>query len=480
MLIKKFYASTCKNDFESFRCFVDDNYDKESYLNKRLSTQRELIKEAKNYSQNSETDFKIKDLFLTSYLSESKEMQNYLLDYPLHKEFKITDVDFFKETLALISDADVDSVKDDKTQRTILMRITCDSEVKPGLLSAVLNKQPDSMLDDKDGFNALELALMFDNKNVILALENYIADKELPPKTNMALNIYKGLEPMIQENDYSKQFMELLYRIANQVQNYAMVDQLYALLGMQERFEHLKTNQKLQDILSSASNYFYPPLWSYNICQLRDYAREVAKQMIDHLIQPEMLVHKEDKYYNLTLPSGETLTVLKKSNQVISRILGRNYLEQEIKKRNFKNLAVPRKFLLAPTHIDQINVRFKLPCSKSNGGENPIGIEFEGFELYAEFIEEDKLKTEELGQQVWPDVGSMGFRDFGAVGANLFVSKRDGKTYIIDTEGKKNFFSSYFFPNTANKAIEYIKEFHFDKRTEFISIKMSVADLSLV
>ena len=129
--------------------------------------------------------------------------------------------------------------------------------------------------------SAFDIALLNNNWRVINLFKSSVktSGAALPPRTEELLRVYDG--EVLEPSDNSTIHLYQLYRVANQAQNFAMVKKLDDENDGFRAIQQEYLDEWFKDDLANSpgkNSYFHPPLWAYNINQLRDYAREVAKK----------------------------------------------------------------------------------------------------------------------------------------------------------------------------------------------------------
>ncbi len=387
--------------------------------------------------------FAVSHLFTTTFVTDeeddfvsSAQTVNFLLDYA---NSSFSDSNFFAYILGYIKD--VDELKDAQGQ-TVLMKFAAkrgfgiegEDQVAVKCFSLLLNRGAKINLQDNDEHDALTIALLAHNVPVVKLMQSHLekhGDLSLNERTKILLKVYKG-EPVDIASSKWSDFEKDIYRVANQSQNYKVVDVLY------HRFLK-ETYEKFLEELKPAY-YFHQPIWAYNISQIKAYVVDIANTLRNNVIDKKKLKKRENSNLYEYFDGHETIILVKKRVCVVGRILGRNHLEGVIKKLNVEDkVAVPRKFLTIPSgNYKDVKAKIRMPHANSmeeslnlhGTGLNPIGIEFEGAVLYAEYIEEVRTPPEDLIRNY--DVRGVGitsgFLDYGG-GANLIKSK-DGTSSV--------------------------------------------------
>lgn len=255
-----------------------------------------------------------------------------------------------------------------------------------------------------------------------------------------------------------------LYKVANQFINISLVKKL------QQDFPDIKKYEtQLLDLWKQSPNvikksqdeYFYPPLWIYNIDDLKSYAEKVIKQLQPHVISKDKLIKtKNETLFNYDLNNERILLLRKTIKPLVGRILGADHLKN-------CNRLVARKFIVEPENgLINSRVTFTLPGYTSYGAENmlditqglnSINIEIEDIELYVEYIEGNREST----------FRSCGFIDNDK--SNSIRSQKSGNLYIIDTGDDKNF----IVPSGNPRANYIAKALHFAPHLRLITLDLS-------
>ncbi len=191
-------------------------------------------------------------------------------------------------------------------------------------------------------------------------------------------------------------------------------------------------NLKTRDIIPSSDlTQVYEPYWRYNEKGLRDYAKQILKQISPYIIQASDI----DQNTLFVSHEGENISV-RKVNE-FGRVLPLLHLKEVLKQTHATHLAVPRIFLL-PKDPGTISFSFGLPYHEEesgafhcSAGDNSLYIESQSFAIYQECIEGNGY------------AGNTDFMHYGHYDLNriqIIRSKKDSKNYLIDTKDSKNFF----------------------------------------
>ena len=429
------------------------------------------------------TTFDIPD---KSFFEQGRKNANFLLDYCV--ESKITDVAFFDHILSFIKDPDV--VKDSKG-RTILMRLADHRGKKEypesiQCFASVLGKGANINLSDMKGKDAPTIALLANNTAMVKLSEEHLHKLALTlanPMTRLLLEIYHGKHVPINQTEINILVMAM-YRVANQSQNYPMVDELY------NRFFKAHMKGIFQDIMEAYP--FHPPLWAYNMSQIKDYMVSRIKEIQPVMIDKGKLEHVKGKLYQYNT-GAQNLILVEKSTDDVGRILGRNHLDKIIQKLKVQDhVAVPLKFLAlnSPLNYQHLKTEIRIPfaayvgkglnISGGSHGLNPMSILIKGTTIYAEYIEPANTSEKNLmnNWDVQQVLHASGFSDNDP--SNFLKSQKDGKVYIIDTEDLKNFLPNEQLIRDKYNTLqmERIKSFAFDPRIEFIDIQLTEKDFN--
>jgi hypothetical protein len=299
-------------------------------------------------------------------------------------------------------------------------------------------------------YNAFDVALVNHNKLAVELFKDWLAKhpQTLPWHTAEFLRAYNG--EVFKTKDLVGTHRYRLYRVANQAGNFPLVKKLYEENRSfrnhpQEYLENWQQDKRV--VNQSKDSYFYPPLWAYNIVQLRDYARQAIEKLQPYVINASDLEPVEGRpgLFNYSYQNKKIVLMKKDRSPIVGRVLGALHLKEVGSSYN-----VPLKFLVPPPGgLENAKVVFSIP-ELSDGGRhqdpmytwgfitnrglasfvsrNAVGMEIPGTELFVEHIE---------GQHV------MGTPDYtnGFVDAKTNVIRResDGKLFIIDTGDDKNF-----------------------------------------
>lgn len=480
-LIKKFYSITVGFKRNS------QKQSKETAIQQAKEMIETVAEVIPNYGQ---TRFSVSDLFTTTFDTGEgfwKKSHHFLFDYI---ECKNKDAEFFDYYLRYIDN--IDDVKNEKG-RTLFMELAneqpqdsiivgnnpINDEVGIHCFQSLLKKGASLSIQDQEGHDAISIALLSHNIPIIHLIEDYLQQYEnitLNEHTQILLDVYQGKS--INIDALEQNVLKAVYRVANQTQNFQLVDSLYTRF-FKDSFEEVFLRTK-------EAYYFHPPLWAYNICQMKEYAIATIKQLLDVVIDERNLQHTEGPYYKYNDGSGE-IVLRKKDTHLIGRILGRNHLEKVIQREEAQSqLAVPRKFLTLPSADGgEIEVEVRVPALypgealNMGCGGNPISLAIKGVTIYAEFIEGKDCPTSQSkllsNDPIVRKIGKeAGFVDYGHGNENFIQSKKDGKIYFIDTEDRKNFIQKKMEEGYNEAAV---KAYCFDPRIQYISIPLSIEDL---
>jgi ankyrin repeat protein len=291
--------------------------------------------------------------------------------------------------------------------------------------------------------SALTLALIGHNVPIIELFLKELKDKSPNRdwKNQELLKAYNG--EVFEPYAIVGQHVFDLYRVANQALNIPMVEK------MQEQYRYLigaefKRSIDLwendPEVKNERGTFYYPPLWAYNALELKKYALKILQEIESQIIDKNnlKLIDKQMQLYEYE-NNGKKITLMKKDTKpLLGRVLGRNHLAKSLEESNSKHLAVAQKFLVYPHGplakakvIFTFAMNYSYESSKGIlqgiSGTNPVNVEIEGIELYAEYIEGSPTQAPRFAGFIDNDKG------------NAIRSKKDKKIYIIDTGDDKNF-----------------------------------------
>jgi len=315
-------------------------------------------------------------------------------------------------------------------------------------------------------YDALGYALVNHNLPVI----ELFLDYQKEHKNSLDLNTQELLRAFQGETFDSRRtgiHTDYLYRVANQSLNFSFVEYLLNKnpLMKKEYEQNIAFWYRQEAVKKAAGTYYYPPLWTYNILDLRKYAQQLSVQLKPYVIDKAKLkpIGKKVGFdaYQYTL-NGEQVTLLllhKKIKPLLGRLLGQKHLAE-------KGILVASKFIVPPTSLDKAKYIFNLskdlplisePFLDSGQGLNPIGVEIEGLELYVEYIEG------------FPTTTSRRFGFIDNTMGNAIYSKSKKEAVIIDTGDDKNFIAPV---GDLRKAYE-AKKFNFSPHLQYVTIDLS-------
>lgn len=336
------------------------------------------------------------------------------------------------------------------SHETVVIGVT---DNKKNMLSHIISKLLDkgsSILNinqieySKTGreLNALSYAIINVNRIAIDMFINKLGNSIISSPTKNFLQVYNN-EP-IDMNTVNINIIRDLYRLANEVGNYEVVIQIF---NSNEDIRNLYNENKLiwendDEVIKNRINFYYPPLWLYNIVDMKKYMLSLLDEIKPYIIEEKDLRYSgiKEKYdYAEIIYNGETIKLYDKTpfKNHLGRILGANHLRQCLRKES--HYKVPRKFLILPSK-DNITFEITIPNSQvSSLGEgslissadiNPINVEILGAKIYAEYIENGHfiLLDPECG---WIDNKK----------ENAMMVEKNGINFIyyIDTGDDKNF-----------------------------------------
>lgn len=295
----------------------------------------------------------------------------------------------------------------------------------------------------------------------------------LPNEYILLRTINNGGHVKVNTKEYSKNFIQLAFRVANDANNLPMVQQLFPLSGIDEEIEHLKT--KYPQIFSPDGNFVHEPYWSYNLDQLQKYGYRILEKLKPHIV-PSNAIHTIGGKPHITI-GQETL---KLRSVPFSYVLANLYLKNRFTHEKVTNLAVARIFLIPKRH--NIKFTFVMPYPVDDSGKlyegtrntnNPLQVMSEEFEVYQEIIEGKALANQRYFEKY-------GHRDFNNY---QIIESKDGKLYLIDTKEDKNFMVPYLTANKEfrdpnsdewHKVIYAAKSLNFDPRVVLIDIEVKL------
>ena len=290
--------------------------------------------------------------------------------------------------------------------------------------------------EDPEAHTPLE-ELYYDNLGHIAEqiCNHFSKTTELPPEILLLRQIYHGQTVKITKDTYSEDFLKVAYRVANQVNNYPMVKELYLLSGVQKVLDQFKESSPA--ILSSEFNYIHEPYWIYNIVELKAYGARIIEKLRPYFISLEQ-VNETGKDTFIT-SQGEKIYVRKVD---FGYVLPNFYLKKRLAHTN--NFGVPRIFILPKDEMTNVTITFNMLYSKykkhhievEDKGNNPLQVFCNDFEIYQEYIEGTGIVMDR-------SFSSVGHLDFNAV---QVITSKFGKKYLVDTKEQKNFFMPYLFP----------------------------------
>jgi hypothetical protein len=309
--------------------------------------------------------------------------------------------------------------------------------------------------------------------------DHFSKSEKLPQDIEILRQIYHGHHLQIHKGQFPEDFLKIAYRVANQANNYAMVEELYILAGIKELENKIK--EMSPETFSVELNYIHEPYWSYNIAQLKHYAQRIIEKFRPHIISPDQIL-KEEKSTFITTHDGKKTRVRKIEGQ-FGRILPNLHLGQVLEHNPV--LGVPKIFLLPRNLNKGLDLIFHMPYISffpnmelkdmgpaDDPGFNAIQVLCDDFEIFQEYIE---------GQGVPGDTSfaGLGHLDFNAT---QVVQTSSGKKYLIDTKESKNFFVPFLSPSPKDRNGKKVskhrevvfdaKSLNFDPRVIFVKIHL--------
>jgi len=283
--------------------------------------------------------------------------------------------------------------------------------------------------------------------------DHFSKTTELPPEIRLLRQIYHGETVKITKDAYPEAFLKVAYRVADQVNNYPMVEELYSLSGVLEIFEEFKKTSPA--ILSPELNYIHEPYWMYNIVELKGYGGRILEKLRPYFISQEQVINEKGTGTGTFILSHSEKILVRKVN--FGYVLPNLYLKKRLE--NNVNFGVPRIFILPKDEKSHVTITFKMPYSRfgntrlerGDSGNNPLQVLCDNFEIYQEYIEGSGTR------------GDRAFMPFGHVDLNAIqiIKGKDGKKYLVDTKEQKNFFMPYFSPFS-----DYYPDEHLDRILE--------------
>lgn len=268
---------------------------------------------------------------------------------------------------------------------------------------------------------------------------------KLPKEYEILCKINHGESLEVDANAYSSDFINLAYKVANNVKNVEMVKKLYPLTGVAEKEEALKKSHP-----EIYKNYIHEPYWSYNLLQLKEYGDRIINKISPYFVNEDAVLEKDKSTF--VISNDEEVRVRKVP---FGYVLTNIYLKKCLADKNDASRAVPRIFIvpkgkdIIPKGKD-IKFQFKMPYTKDgyyrdekrleteNTGKNALEVLSNDFIVYQEHIPGSGKR----GDRRFMDLGH---RDFNAV--QIIDSEKDHKAYLVDTKEQKNFFAPVFAPN---------------------------------
>lgn len=334
-------------------------------------------------------------------------------------------------------------------------------------------------------YSPLDLAIINNNKSLINIFLFHIKKMGLfiPPRTQELINAYKGGN--FESRWIWGKHINELFRVANQSLNFKLVRRMlhnHKYLRKRER-EYIAIWQK--STKNKQNNFYYQPLWSFNILMLRKYARKIIAQLKLHVIEdakltelPGRRIPGVEKLYSYDSKGGQIILLKKNILPLVGRVLGADhfancpYLPADVKvakkyvvapKRGLRNskivFSLPHEYFWKHKSQNRNFINYKF---KEDNGLNPVNVEIESLELYVQYIEGQEQPIRSAPQ-------ICGFID--NVPKNSIW--KNNTLYVIDTGDDKNFIVP--IPD-SQKALK-IKSMHFAPYISKITIDLSKEDL---
>ena len=335
------------------------------------------------------------------------------------------------------------------------------------------------LLEENDSreMNGIHLILLLHKESVEPMLE-YIRENNVPidEKNEMILGIYRGDTVNI-ENVTNVYTLLTMYQVANVYQNYVMAEVLYK----KQNIDSKRYNEERGWFNMCKKGYntkigFYPPLWLYNIKQIKDYVIYLYNDMKNDITERSKVTKMDGRgrcgRFERYMYNGEYYC--KKPN--VDRYFGAKCLKKN-------KMSVPKKFIL-PKRDNLTEIRVKVTIDDVSDyaqtkdmfynrqlQENPIKIEFLDFDTLSEVIEgEIPGEFMEHGLRTYTEIG---FYDF----AHHNFRTVDGKLYVIDTEMNKNCFDYDYIRECKNYLSRLYNYMYYDKRNNEFEFVIDMADL---
>lgn len=474
--------------------------------------ERELILKFKNLALNSRTlpqalellvatekkieqgqlakGFLASDLVTTTYLSNyfDPSRESVLSDFCKRHYGKdpSTYADFYKTLLSKLKHSPDYYDDNGRTPLMALVQTPRYSEITPSWINhetsceewlLAADSSPLTINREPYDHNAFDIALVNHNQPVIALFIDWLKDnpQSLPWHTDELLRAYRG--EVFQTTDILGMHRFRLYRVANQSGNFALVHKLYednqSFRTIQEDYlKRWQNDMRVQSV--NHDSFYYPPLWAFNIVQLRDYARETIKKLSPYVIKREDLqpILNKPGLFRYRFKEEDLILMKKEQAPIVGRVLGALHLAEK-----GSSYGLPKKFIVAPTD-GLTKVVFTVPGDMqgrhydpmytwgfvfdktlgASGGLNAVNLEIPGAELYVEYIKGEHV----LGR---PDLGK-GFVD---AKSNVIERSSDHKQFIIDTGDDKNFLT----PIGNLKDAYEIKILHFAPDVRKVTIDLA-------
>ena len=277
--------------------------------------------------------------------------------------------------------------------------------------------------DDK-GLTTIDHILNNEAPNNIIKLLIGQLNKNIPEISKISILIASGSE-IDEKEKLDKEILEMddipkLYKIANIYKNYKIVDLIYNKL--KEIYNSYINKYKLNEQNERVT--VHPPLWIYNISQIRRYIEDLLNSL-------KTTLSNESMFENI--PNDPKF--VKYNSKPYVKNIGLNRYIGYLHLKKF-NVPVPESFLILKDN-EKKDVTLKIVLSKpveKTNNISPIIVDSDDFYTITEYIEGEKC----TGFQYY----DYGFFDSGIRGGNC--KNRDGIDYIIDTKTIKNFWDTQY------------------------------------
>ena len=265
----------------------------------------------------------------------------------------------------------------------------------------------------KKEYNAITYAFIHMNRIAIdLFTENMGNNyNKLTSPTKELVDVFNGVGKIEIPALYDEEYIKLIYRSANEIQNHSIVKQLYDKIILIS--DPYKDYWKEDVGFNSENNkFYYPPLWLYNIIEMKDYVNDLLKKIKPYVIDETKLkfIRRTASDHNLYEyeQENEIIKLIDKTGHVnhLGRLLGSIHMtkcfKKDVEKRGkkwdgtyhgqFEKYRIARKFIQLPKN-NICNAQITIPAGSEtgslmvSGGRNAVNVELLDVRIFSEFIE---------------------------------------------------------------------------------------------